>query len=538
MLSPHLYFTCSYAVIFLLLTGLGPFLPQSNADNAVHEWDCERSWPDLELFLPVLLHDANRAQEWKELFLRTYLLFWPIERSKTKLLFLVDEEQRHHTGLTFLRDTIANHTALSKYTRIDFNNPPPEYYGGGGHNRQQYLMFWADNFTTSEFVGFVDTDCFFLTYVDREDIFEEGYENQSGKGDASKVISSSDGSGSGNSGGGGGKKVMKPVVVGKSGDPNKKFNRDPLWHQITATTFDVLGVLEPMKCMAYFPVVVKTKHIKALREYLEKKYNLPFYEVFQKYILTRRYSQFNIFCAYLFHFHQDDYMWYPNDLSPEWDFSNAVYGQLANRSSYTAQMRYPKPRIATHARYHAPPIVGPQHVNGMIDILQSGICFSPPFPKPKEWLPCTFFQKEEDFQTEVFEEMHRFEWSDFTTVVHHSHLQDAAYTRYQRHKNCQHDFGNSENITHLMTQGLKLSEGTFIYTAETGRRIFYYANETLRGFPNYDTFLAMGGGKKGSTMLTHRQFKNIPKGPDLPPMEGRRRLRAVENQKGSDGLFV
>ncbi len=33
-------------------------------------------------------------------------------------------------------------------------------------------MFWADNFTSSEYVGFSDTDAIFTTYVDREDLFE------------------------------------------------------------------------------------------------------------------------------------------------------------------------------------------------------------------------------------------------------------------------------------------------------------------------------------------------------------------------------
>lgn len=36
------------------------------------------------------------------------------------------------------------------------------------------MMFWADNYTSSEFVGFVDTDAVFLTYIDREDLFEDG----------------------------------------------------------------------------------------------------------------------------------------------------------------------------------------------------------------------------------------------------------------------------------------------------------------------------------------------------------------------------
>lgn len=44
-------------------------------------------------------------------------------------------------------------------------------------------------------------------------------------------------------------------VNSKSGDPNKKYNKDPLWHNIALTTYEVVGVLEPMKCMSYFPVV-------------------------------------------------------------------------------------------------------------------------------------------------------------------------------------------------------------------------------------------------------------------------------------------
>lgn len=451
-----------------------------SSENNKPNWDCDRPWPDLELFLPVYLKEGGRQSEWRELFVKTFLLFWPVERSKTKLLFLVDEEQRNSTALTHLQQEIKIYPRLQQSARVGFNNPPPEYYGGNGHNRQQFLMFYADNYTTSEYVGFVDTDCFFLTYIDREDIFEHG----------------------------------KPVVNGKSGDPNKRFNRDPLWHSIAATTFEVLGVLEPMKCMAYFPVVVKTKHMRALREYLERKYNMPFYQVFQKYIVSRRYSQFNIFCAYLFHFHQDEYTWYAHDLSPEWDYKNAVHGQENNRSVYTSQMRFPKPRIATHARYHAPPMVGDDHV--MYDILQTGICMSPPFPK--SYYPCTFYQVEDDFRTEVFEEMHRFEWSDFTSLVHHNDLASIAYARFNRFRHCNHTF-EGMNITEVMTHRPRIKDGDFIYTLETGRRIFYYANDTLRGFPNYDTYVAMGGTKKGNTLLTHRQYKNIPKGPDLPPLD-------------------
>lgn len=30
----------------------------------------------------------------------------------------------------------------------------------------------AENYTSAEYIGFVDTDCFFITYVDRNDLFE------------------------------------------------------------------------------------------------------------------------------------------------------------------------------------------------------------------------------------------------------------------------------------------------------------------------------------------------------------------------------
>lgn len=33
------------------------------------------------------------------------------------------------------------------------------------------MMFWADNYTQSEFIAFCDSDTLFLTYVDKSDIF-------------------------------------------------------------------------------------------------------------------------------------------------------------------------------------------------------------------------------------------------------------------------------------------------------------------------------------------------------------------------------
>jgi hypothetical protein len=35
-------------------------------------------------------------------------------------------------------------------------------------------MFYPDNFTTAEYVAFVDTDAAVLAYVEREDLFRDG----------------------------------------------------------------------------------------------------------------------------------------------------------------------------------------------------------------------------------------------------------------------------------------------------------------------------------------------------------------------------
>ena len=50
------------------------------------------------------------------------------------------------------------------YILIIADNHPSSYYRRG-IDRQQLLMFWADNFTTAEYVGFADTDAVLLTYI-------------------------------------------------------------------------------------------------------------------------------------------------------------------------------------------------------------------------------------------------------------------------------------------------------------------------------------------------------------------------------------
>jgi hypothetical protein len=61
-------------------------------------------------------------------------------------------------------------------------------------------------------------------------------------------------------------------------------------------------------------------------------------------------------CAYLFYMHRDEYVWYVHTETPDWDGVNPppLPGQNGNLSMFTPEMYYPKPRIATHARYRNP----------------------------------------------------------------------------------------------------------------------------------------------------------------------------------------
>jgi hypothetical protein len=61
--------------------------------------------------------------------------------------------------------------------------------------------------------------------------------------------------------------------------------------------------------MSYFPVIIKTKHLQELREYIEKYHNTSFNEAFFKFS-DQLYAQFNIFCTYLWNFHKNEYVWY------------------------------------------------------------------------------------------------------------------------------------------------------------------------------------------------------------------------------------
>ena len=158
---------------------------------------CNKKWPDLEIFLPVYLNgnvstDQNgiarvlgdvtqkfeRNDEWSNVFLRSFLMFWPVKESKVKFRIILDEELRNSSLVKEHVTDFIDKKSMElgeDFPHIDVTyNPPLEHVYTTGHDRQQYLMFTADKITSSEFVAFVDTDALFHSYADLDDMFEDG----------------------------------------------------------------------------------------------------------------------------------------------------------------------------------------------------------------------------------------------------------------------------------------------------------------------------------------------------------------------------
>ncbi len=268
----------------------------------------------LQLFVPLT---ASHHKEFQEQLLRSLLFFYPLK--SINLLAILDEEE----NTTQLVQHLKQETKDFQNFVIKYNKHTPFYCdtedsckkknGSNkfvyGRNRQQLIMFWADNFTQYELVGFVDTDTFFITPVIQEDLFEKG----------------------------------KPVI-----NALHAITRHRWWEQIKNTTENALGKVEQFRCMSYFPVIIKTKHLKDLRATIQKRHGLSFNEYFRS-IKTELYSQFNIMCNYLWYHHRNEYAWHIQ-LTNE---GSVNASQLAkNEEKFSASDMYPKPRISIHTTYH------------------------------------------------------------------------------------------------------------------------------------------------------------------------------------------
>ena len=404
-------------------------------------WICDRPWPQVELFLPLATHYSQRDSryyEYESMFLRSLLLFYPLKLSNSSLRLVFDAESSHGNGYYHeIVETFASNRKKIPGGLFVSHSEPSEWYHRPT-DRQQLMMLWADNFTESEFVAFVDSDAVFLTAVDREDLFEEG----------------------------------KPVINGRLGP----HDEGDFWATAPAATYDTLHVNETMRCMSYFPVVVKTSHLSKLREYIVGVHgnNQTFDEIF-KHVSGRHFCffQFNVICTYLFHFHQNEYKWYAHPIvKHNWDGKSPPANAYQNSNvslfkNLLPSFYDPKPRIATHARYRSFKarymgniILNRIHMNL---VLQQGICLSPPLISSSANYKVTHLHRDDPIcenvsfaqkpyvqgirtvkEAKYYEEMHIFEFFDWTSIVPDKKLIHTHNERMDRIRFCRVNFERNE----------------------------------------------------------------------------------------------
>mmetsp|Transcript_25498 Transcript_25498/g.53712 ORF Transcript_25498/g.53712 Transcript_25498/m.53712 type:complete len:506 (+) Transcript_25498:364-1881(+) len=319
------------------------------------------AFSNLEVFLCV--HPGNRGVpladgdgifglvELKETVARTLLFFWPRDRYPLKVTVVLDDttysSEEDRTNLIaevrsfFLPgnginnninnninngindnnnnhdDTVSQHKPNSKPNSDDvrvsvgFNSRTNKTLYGPGWYIQQLIMLWADNFTESEYIGFVDDDTMFTSAINPYDLFDQ-------HGRPRVVVQAA-----------GGTRLQDTTYNQAS---QHAFQRPPRLYSMT-----------------YFPVVIKRKHFALLRQHLLAIH--PEHSVFDEFFTAHVFRgpdntvpqpvcQFCLLADYVYEAHRSEYSWHFETPSTTYPIEFA-----------TPEMYQPFPRVSIHPSY-------------------------------------------------------------------------------------------------------------------------------------------------------------------------------------------
>jgi len=291
---------CLAAVQIAAVCGLRRDSEMSKATMVLRpERSMDRPLDSLELFLPMT---ADDYYDYHRYFERTSRLFWP----NGKVVVLMDAEEGEDHDLA-LNISSSRHGQV----RVAFNANATSMLE---EDRQQLRMFQADTWTSSKYIGFIDTGAVFTTPVVDESLFGQG----------------------------------KPIVIGKVGKPEGDF-----WSGVPKSTEWALGSQEIMRCTS-LPLVVKREHLIEMRSWIEERHNATFEAFFDMLIEHRPYSQSNMLCQWLYLFKHDEYSWRIQHTDPESSKQYHVEGQVDEKAiQFFLSYEDTKPhvRVAQHARY-------------------------------------------------------------------------------------------------------------------------------------------------------------------------------------------
>ena len=289
--------------------------PRSFASSIeVNPW---REIPSLELVIRT-----NSQEKFIRLYLTWFLkslkLFWPEHRQNVTLVLDDENNEDHVTG-----------TRLSQkwpYRKIFYRKPGDTSIYTNDQRRRMFLSyFYPEEYTSAEYVGFVDTDTMFTTVVTPNMLFVNG----------------------------------KPTVQARIGQP---FYQQALecWSDVTEY---FIGKKEALQCMTYFPVIFKVQHVVEFRKFAEKRFGKPFLQIFKKsFDFPNQFvpkgdcvCQYSIICNYLWYYRRGEYDFHLQmipDLNWTGDRRRESQQSLEYFRSIDANLLIPKPRVAIHAKHY------------------------------------------------------------------------------------------------------------------------------------------------------------------------------------------
>ena len=146
-----------------------------------------------------------------------------------------------------------------------------------------------------------------------------------------------------------------------------------------------------MQCMSTFPVMIKTGHLKKMREIIGQLHNASFDDAFRTSLSkgggAQCLCQFSIMCNYVWYYHRDEYSWHLQ-MVPDgsWNGQNRHASQVPvvyYQTEVKPFMKVPIPRSSIHLRYTI--------TNGVFllskaparhiweDFIKEGLCYSAGF---------------------------------------------------------------------------------------------------------------------------------------------------------------
>ena len=280
----------------------------------------------LEIYLRMTSANQKLVNFYDNVLVRSMSYFW---RDHCSMVVVLDKERSEDTKYGNAIQKVFPFPRACYMENVGIK-------GYSGRDRMQRDMFYPELCTSKKFIAYVDTDTMFVSRVVPEMLFVDG----------------------------------KPKVIGVYG-----YITNSWWAGTSQTVVDLFKTKEVMRCMSYFPVIMKAEHMTELRKYLEKLHGMTFDELLKKKTKIAYLSQFNMMCQFVWMFHRDEYVFYlqfqpnqkPGISSPTRE--DETYFKDANLSNHQT---FPQARISLHYKY----ILEDWQSQGMYrHLFKASVCF-------------------------------------------------------------------------------------------------------------------------------------------------------------------